>query len=51
MKIKSWKIKYTKTRINGEKFLEGDILYKKIQNLKNIKEEQNEEEKSERSGK
>ena len=36
---------------NGEKFLEGDIDYKKIKNLKSTNEEKNEEEKSESSGK
>ena len=50
-KSKAEKLNIPRQELNGEKFLEGDIVYKKIQNLKSIKEEQNEEEKSETSGK
>ena len=50
-KSKAGNLQIPRQEKNGEKFLEGDIVYQKIKNLKSIKEERNEEEKSELSGK
>ena len=49
-KLKSQKLNIPRQELNGEKYIEGDIEYKKINNLKSIKEEKDEEEKSQQSG-
>ena len=49
-KLKSQKLNVPRQELNGEKYLEGDIEYKKINNLKSIKEENDEEDKSQQSG-
>ena len=49
-KLKSQKLNIPRQELNGEKYLEGDIEYKKINNLKSIKEENDEEDKSQQSG-